>query len=229
MKTLLTSSLIVGLVLALFSTVERSGGLIDQSKVTYNISENKKLNGAYVIKDVANITRLRGSYTDNKRSGDWYCFDQAGKMVLRYNYTANKLLSLDQTAVSALEIKIMDKDPDVSTNARIPIPICSIEQYKNLLIEELKDQIPPKDKSEKVSVTADITAMVDQNGSAKYTAMYVMKSAEYKVNLYTKDKLFNLEWLPAKYNDKTYKSEVTFSTTFMIDPGTITRRFIWNY
>ncbi len=229
MKTLLTSSLIVGLAAVLFSTIEKSGTLVDQSKVTYNITEDKKLSGAYLIQDATNVTRIRGSYTDNKRSGDWYCFDQTGKMVLRYNYNANKLLSLDQDAVSALEIKVVDKDPDVATNARIPVPICSIEQYKKLLIEELKDQIPTKERTEKVSVTADITAIVDANGSAKYIAFYVLKGVEYKAILYTKDKLFNLEWLPAKYNDKTYKSEVKFSSTFDVDPGSTTRRFVWNY
>jgi hypothetical protein len=229
MKIILTSSLIVGLATVLFSTIEKSGILVDQSKVTYNITEDKKLSGAYIIQDAANVLRLRGSYTDNQRSGDWYCFDQTGKMVMRYNYTANKLVSLDQTSLSSLEIKVMDKDPDVATNARIPIPICSVEQYKKLLIEELKDQIPAKERAEKANVTADITAMVDQNGSAKYTALYYLKGIEYKANLYTKDKLFNLEWLPAKYNDKTYKSEVKFSATFDIDPNGFNRRFVWNY
>ena len=229
MKALLTSSLIVGLAAALFTTIEKSGSLVDKSKVTYNITEDKKLSGPFIIEDAAKVTRLRGSYADNKRSGDWYCFDQTGKVVLRYNYTANKLLSLDQNSVSSLEIKVIDKDPDVSTNARIPIPICSIEQYKTLLVEELKDQIPPRERAEKATVNADITASIDQNGSAKYTALYYVKGVEYKANLYTKDKLFNLEWLPAKYNDKTYKSEVKFSSTFEIDPNAFQRRFVWNY
>ncbi|RZK25061.1 MAG: hypothetical protein EOO43_06485 [Flavobacterium sp.] len=229
MKILFTSSLIVGLAAALFTTIEKTGSLVDQSKVTYNITEDKKLSGPFIIEDVSKVTRLRGSYADNRRSGDWYCFDQTGKVVLRYNYTANKLLSLDQNSVAALEIKVLDKDADVATNARIPIPICSVEQYMKLLVEELKDQIPPKDRAEKSTISADITAMVDQNGSAKYTALYYLKGVEYKANLYTKDKLFNVEWLPAKYNDKTYKSEVKFSTTFELDPNGFQRRFVWNY
>lgn len=229
MKLILTSSLLVALATALYSTIEKSGTLVDQSKVTYNITEDKKLSGAFVIEDAAKVIRLRGSYTDNKRSGDWYCFDQTGKMVMRYNYSANKLLSLDQASLSSLEIKVVDKDPDVSTNARIPVPICSVEQFKKILVEELKDQIPAKDRSEKVSLTADITAMIDQHGSAKYIALYIMKGVEYKANIYTKDKLFNLEWLPAKYNDKTYKSEVKFSSTFELDPGASMKRFVWNY
>jgi len=229
MKVLLTSSFIVGLAAVLFSTVEKTGNLVDQSKVTYNITEDKKLSGPFIIEDATKVTRLRGSYTDDKRSGDWYCFDQTGKVVLRYNYTANKLLTLDQTSVSSLEIKVKDKDPEVTTNARIPIPICSVEQYKKLLVEELKDQIPAKERAEKATITADITAMVDEKGSAKYTALYYLKGVEYKANLYTKDKIFSLEWLPAKYNDKTYKSEVKFSTTFEIDPNGFNRRFVWNY
>ena len=229
MKTVLTSSLIVGLATFLLSTIEKTGKLVDDSKVTFNITEDKKLTGTYLIQDVANVTRLRGSYADNKRFGDWYCFDNTGKLVLRYNYTTNKLLSLDQSTLTSLEFKVIDKDPDVVSNARIPIPICSVEQYKKLMVEELKDQMPVKDRSEIANVTADISAMIDQNGTAKYTALYVLKGVEYKVNLYIKDKIFSLEWLPAKYNDKTYKSEVKFSSVFDINPGGFVRRFVWNY
>ncbi|MCY1521637.1 hypothetical protein D9M68_564590 [compost metagenome] len=229
MKILFTSGLVVSLAASLFLATEKTGTLVDQSKVTYNISEDKKLNGAFIIEDASKVLRLRGNYTDNKRTGDWYAFDASGKAVLRYNYTLNKLLSLDQNAVTSLEIKVVDKDEEVASKARIPVPVCSIDQYKKILIEELKDQMPAKEKAEKVSVDADFTTMVDAGGSAKYIATYYIKGVEYKANLFLKDKLFAIEWIPAKYNDKNYKSEVKFSASFEMDPNTMNRRFIWNY
>ncbi|MEJ5994107.1 hypothetical protein WG904_06695 [Pedobacter sp. Du54] len=229
MKIFLATSLLAGLTTLLVLSVEKTGKLVDQSKVTYNITEDKKLEGAFIIEDAANVTRLRGSYKDNKRSGDWYAFNSAGKMVLRYNYTANKLLSLDQNAIAGLEIKVIDKDPNIANSARIPVPICSVDQFKRLLEEELKDQIPPKERSGKAKVTADFLAMVDANGQAKYVANYVINNLEYKANLSFKDKLFRMEWLPAESEGKTYKSEVRFSSSFEIDPASFNRRFVWNY
>ena len=229
MKILLTTSLFAGLATMLILGVEKTGKLVDQSKVTYHLTEEKKLDGAFLIEDAANVTRLRGTYKGDKRSGDWYCFDATGKLVLRYNYTASKLLSVDQNSIAGLDIKVIDKDQTVATNARIPVPICSVDQFKKLLEAELKDQIPAKERAGKAKVSADFLAMVNAKGEAKYVATYAINGIEYKANLSFNDKVFNMEWLPAEYEGKTYKSEVRFSSTFEIDPNTFNRRFIWNY
>ncbi len=229
MKIFLTTSLVLGLATSLIFTTEKTGKLVDGSKVTFNIDDQKSLTGAFKIEGDANMLRLRGSYVANKRSGDWYAFNSKGEMVLRYNYTADKLLSLAKDDLATLEIKVIDKNDNVATNARIPVPICSIEQYKRILTEELKDQLPGKDRADKATVTAEITAMIDNNGAAKYVALYVVNGVENKAVVYLKDKVFNLEWLPAKYEDKTYKSEVKFNTTFQVDPADNSRRFVWNY
>lgn len=228
MKILFNTILVLGLATNAYFTIEKTGKLVDNSKVTYNVGEDKLLTGAYKIEDAKNILRLRGSYKENKRTGDWYCFDAAGKMVLRYNYTVNKLLSLEQTELAALTIKVIDRNDDVATNASIPVPICAIDQYKHLMEEELKDQLPAKLKAAKTTVSAEIVASIDATGEAKYIAFYTANGVEEKVNLYLKDKLFNLEWLPAKYNDKTYKSEVKFTTTLELDPASFSKRFIWS-
>lgn len=229
MKILFSASLVLGLATGFYFTTEKIGKLVDNSKVTYNVGEDKLLTDAYKIEDAKNVLRLRGTYKENKRIGDWYCFDASGKMVLRYNYTVNKLLSLEQTELAALTIKVIDKDEDVATNARIPVPICAIDQYKSLMEEELKDQLPAKLKAAKTKISAEIVAMVDANGEAKYIAYYQANGVEEKVNVYLRDKLFSLEWLPAKYNEKTYKSEVKFTTTFELDPASTSKRFIWTY
>ena len=59
---------------------------------------------------------------------------------------------------------------------------------------------------------------------------FAINGIENKLVVYLKDKLFNLDWLPAQYNDKTYKSEVKFSTSFQIDSSTSSsKRFVWNF
>ncbi len=230
MKLLLSTSLVLSVVTGLFFATEKSGKLVDQSKVTYNVGEDKQLNGAYKIEDASNVLRLRGSYTANKRAGDWYCFNAAGKMVMRYNYTVGKLLSLEQAELAALEIQVIDKNKEVTTGASIPLPVVSIEQYKKLLVEELKDQIPAKERVGKVEVTAEITALVSAKGDAKYIANYSINGIDNKLVIYLKDKLFDLEWIPAKYNDKTYKSEVKFSTSFQMDSASSSsKRFVWTF
>lgn len=230
MNILSFTTVALGAIVGFFTTVEKTGKLVDDSKVTYNIGEDKQLNGAYKIEDAAKVLRLRGSYLGNKRTGDWYCFNAAGKVVLRYNYTVDKLLSLEQTELDALEISVIDKNEDVKTKASIPLPICSIDQYKMLLTEELKDQIPTKDIQGIVTVNAEITALVDSKGGAKYVANYAINGVDYKLVIYLKDKLFDLDWIPAKFNEKTYKSEVKFATSFKMDSAnTLNKRFIWNY
>ncbi len=230
MKMFVFATVALGSIVGFFTTTEKTGKLVDDSKVTYNIGEDKQLNGAYKIEDAGNSLRLRGNYLDNKRTGDWYCFNTAGKVVLRYNYSVGKLLSLEQTELDALEISVIDKNEEVKTKASIPLPICSIEQYKQLLIGELKDQIPAKEIQGVVTVNAVITALVDSKGGAKYLASYSISGVEYKTVVYLKDKLFDLDWIPAKFNDKTYKSEVKFATSFQIDAANASnKRFIWNY
>ena len=229
MKTLFATTLFIGLGAIIVNSVEKTGTLVDNSKVTYNVTEDNKLNGPIKITDVSKVVRLSGAFTDNKRSGNWYAFDADGKMALRYNYTAGKLVALDQTAYATVEIKVIDKDPEVTKNARIPVPICDLEQYKKILLAELEDQLPGKERAAVATVNAEITAMVDAKGEAKYVAVYAINGVENKATLFLKDKIFNIEWLPAQLGDKTYKSEVKFSGSFKIDPSTHAKRFIWNY
>ncbi|KQC01164.1 hypothetical protein [Pedobacter sp. Hv1] len=227
MKILLTTSLVLSL--SFVSFIEKTAMLIDQSKVTYQIGENKKLNGLYTIEDQQKNIRIRGNYKENKRIGDWYCFDAKGQTVLRYNYTTQKILTLDQESIATVDIKVLSNDTEVNDNATVAIPICSIDQYKKILIAELKDQMPPKDKSEAAKVTASITALVDKDGKAKYIATYILDQVTHQSTLFLKDKVFNIEWLPAKYKGQSYSAEVKFETAFKIDPSAGTRRFIWNY
>lgn len=227
MKSLITFTLVTGLVSGVFSIIEKSGRLVDQSKVSYNLSDDKTFHGAFEIKDVKDITRLRGSYTNNSRSGNWYCFDTDGKMVLRYNYDLKKLVSLDQEQLSGLTITVIDKNSDVSNNASAPIPICSIDQLKKIVEEQLKNDMPAKLKAEGGKVSANFIIKVNPEGEAKYFAEYVFKEVSYTTMVFVKNKIFQIDWLPATFEGKAYKSEVAFSSSFELTPGDH-KRFIWN-
>jgi hypothetical protein len=226
MKVLLTAAFIT-MVMSVMPPVEKTARLVDQSKVSYNVSENQVLNGAFEIKDVKDITRVRGGYTNDKRSGNWYCFDAAGKMVLRYNYDLKKIVSLDEDQLGGISAKVLDKDTDAVNNASMPVPVCSIDQMKKIVEEQLKNDIPAKMRAEGGQVTADFTIKVNPDGEAKYFAKYVFKDLSYTTMVYVKDKVFQIEWLPSSYKGKAYKSEVTFSSSFELVPGDH-KRFIWN-
>lgn len=227
MRSVLSSIVVMTMLFVNFDKVEKSAKLIDQSKVFYNLSEDDKLEGAYEIKDVNQLTRLRGSYIKNKRAGNWYCFDASGKMVLRYNYDLKKLVSLDEDQFAGVSVTVLDKDPDAVKNASMPVAVCSMDQMKKIVEEQLKNDIPAKMKAEGGQVTADFSIKVNPDGGAKYFAKYVFKDLSYTTMVYVKSKVFELEWLPATYNGKAYKSEVTFSSTFDLIPGDH-KRFIWN-
>lgn len=213
--------------MSVLPAVEKTGRLVDQSRVSYNLSENEVLNGAFEIKDVKETTRLRGAYTNDKRTGNWYCFDASGKMVLRYNYDLKKLVTLDEDQLAGMSVTILDKNPEVVKGASVPVPICSMEQVKRIVEEQLKNDIPAKLKAEGGQVTADFSVRINADGQAKYFAKYVFKDVSYTTMVFVKDKVFKIEWLPATYEGKGYKSEIAFSSSFDLVPGDH-KRFIWN-
>lgn len=225
MKTFLISNFLIAMIATLALFTEKEGQLIDSSKVTYNI-ENKMLNGRYLIKDTKAQIRLQGSYKDNKRSGNWYCFNAEGKMVLRYNYDVKKLISLDDKAFDSVEVEILDKNPDVVSKASNPYPMCDIGQLKTILIEELKND--PKFKSEAGMIDANITVKINAEGKAQYYAKYTLNNVVYDTTIFLQDKLFTIEWFPSQYESRSYKSEFNFSARFQLLPSDH-KRFIWNY
>jgi len=226
MKIFITSILI--LASSLLPILEKTGKLVDQSEVSYNINEKKLLDGVYTIIDSAKVTRLRGSYAQNKRVGNWYCFNAQGEVVLRYNYDLNKLVALEKEELNAVDIKVLDKNVKVAETASVPIPVCAIDQYKSLMVAELKDELSHNGKLSGGNVEAKITAHVKTDGTATYTAQYNLGDVSYTTKIYPKDKLFTIQWLPAAYEGKALKSEFTFVTSFMFKPGEH-QRFIWNY
>lgn len=223
---LITSVLSIGA----FTSVEKTVELSDRSKLVYNVSDDKKLNGAFIISSADNKLLLRGSYKDDKRSGNWYCFNPDGSVFLRYNYDLKKLVSLDTAAVKRVDVVLKTDDKDVKTNAMIPVPICSIEQYVALLGSEFERKILAENKGADGNISADLIASVDENGKATYSAVYMVGGAKAVKKLIVNEKVFDIEWIPASYQGKNIAS--TFTVNIMAnlstDP-TKRQRFMWNY
>ncbi|MBE9586487.1 hypothetical protein IM792_18710 [Mucilaginibacter sp. JRF] len=231
MNTIFKSLLITSVLsMGALNNVEKTVELSDKSKLVYNVGEDKKLNGAFTISSVENKLLLRGSYKEDQRSGNWYCFNPDGSVFLRYNYDLKKLVSLDTAAIKKVDVVLKTDDKDVKKNAMIPVPICSIEQYVALLGSEFERKIMAENKSAEGTVSADLIASVDENGKATYSAVYMAGGAKAAKKLIINEKVFDIEWIPASYQGKNIASTFTVNmmADFSSDP-TKRQRFMWNY
>lgn len=221
---------------AIFSTSlssaqeQKTSVLSDQTKVVYAMNDTKKINGTYTVLKGEDEVFLRGAYKDNVRTGNWYAFNEDGKVFLRYNYDLKKLLFLDTTSINRLKVEIDSSDPKVKEMASIPVPVTSIDQYISLLGTELKRMVKAENKNADGTLEADLITKIDKNGKASYQAQYKADGILVTKKLVIAEKAFDIDWIPATYNGVNYGS--TFSVKARINftekPG-IKQRFIWVY
>lgn len=228
MKSLILTTVSALVFSAFYIETDKTEKLKDNSIVKYHLDDKGKKNGPISITDPKGTILLSGSFKNSVRTNDWYCFDKDGTVILRYNYTLKKLISLSDKQIVGLKFRTIDKDEEVIKEAQVPVPICGVEQFKALFIAEFYNQIPPKQKATKANLKGEVTAMINEKGSVKYFVKYVLEGYEYKTNVDPDTKAFAIEWIPSTYKDKSYKSEVTFDIDLSIEPST-ERRFIWNY
>ncbi|WP_316797096.1 hypothetical protein [Pedobacter agri] len=204
--------------------------LSDQTKVVYAMNDSKKIEGIYSVLKEEDKVFLRGAYKDNVRVGNWYGFNDDGKVFLRYNYDLKKLLFLDTTSINRLKVEIDSKDPEIKEKASIPVPIISIDQYISLLGTELKRVVKTENKNADGTLEADLITKIEKNGKPNYQAQYLADGILVTKKLMVSEKGFDIDWIPASYNGVTYPS--TFSVKARINfsekPG-IKQRFIWVY
>ncbi|MFC4211881.1 hypothetical protein ACFOWA_11845 [Pedobacter lithocola] len=234
MKTSIFSSLIFILLLATSCVAkaqnQKTTTLSDQTKVVFNVIDEKILEGAYTIIKGEDKVVLRGVYKNNVRIGNWYAFNDDGNVFLRYNYDLKKLLVLDTTSINRLKVDVISNDLDVKEKASIPIPITSIDQYISLLGTELKRMVKTENKNAEGVLEADLITNIDKNGKASYQAKYTADGINVTKRLNINEKGFDFDWIPATYKGEIYAS--TFSVKAKIDfteKGGIKQRFIWVY
>ena len=205
--------------------------LADETRVSYSLNDSKKLNGPYSVTKVdGNKVFLRGSYKDGERVGNWYAFNADGNVFLRYNYDQKKLVYLDTTSISRLKVEVLAKDQPIKDKAIIPVPIASIDEYVSLLGTEAKRQLLAENKNAEGTLDVDLVARVDPNGRASYEAMYTVQGISVTKRLIISEKYFDLDWIPANFEDKNYASVFTVRARINFSEKDPTqRRFIWAY
>ena len=204
--------------------------LSDRTKVQYTINPAQKLDGSYSVTQDSNKVYLRGAYKDGQRVGNWYAFNNDTKVFLRYNYDLKKLVSLDTTSIGRLEVEVKTDDPNVKQKASIAFPIASIDQYISLLGAETKKKILLENKKAYGNLIVDLITNIDAQGKATYTAKYTADGMDLTKRINISNKTFNLEWIPANYEGKTYPSVFSVKAKIDFDSNASgPQRFVWVY
>ncbi len=233
MKNLILPFVVTGSMLAaVFNNTpadKKTKTLPDNSKLTYNVDDKNNLSGAYLVENPQKSVTLRGVYTENKRTGNWYCFNNNQTMFMRYNYDAKKVLFIDTVALKKAEITITDKDPEALKNASVPLPIFSIDQMVSLLGESAKAGYPKDLVVYNQPIDINIVATIKSKNDVSYRATYMYNNKVYAFALKTAAIPVDIEWIPSMYNGKEIEAEFKIPTKITFDPESDKQRFIWNY
>lgn len=202
--------------------------LSDGSKVSYSLSEGNQLNGAYLVNNAEGKLWLRGSFKDNQRVGNWYCFNTDGTLFLRYNYDTKKVVSVDPKSLSRIKFNILSKDSNAVSKATAPMPISSLDQYLSLFQDQISTIVKKEQKDLPNELPVDIVAELNAKGSVSYRLVYQHNGLQYSSKLSVREKMYDLAWSPATYENKIVPSEFIVSTK-IISGLDKRQRFIWNY
>lgn len=109
---------------------EKKIPLNDDLRVVYHVKENNIKQGSYYIQNAKSAQFfVRGAYTDNKRSGNWYFYNEAGKPETIYSYQQNRLDFIDSALLNKLTINIPGQDKEISENSQIPVLLSPIKVF----------------------------------------------------------------------------------------------------
>lgn len=226
----LVAAMLAACVTASAQTQEKKVAISKSAELNYTVAnDGKTKEGLYAIKNPKNDGVLvRGNYKDGNRAGTWYFFNDKEQLTLRYNYDQKKVLFLDQNALSNVKVNVISDDAEVAKNASVPLPLCPVDLYVNLLGKEIAANY--KDPVNN-GATAEITAHVDEKGKAVYTIAYITgKDKKTTPKIIAVNPVFPVEWVPSVYHDKPVAAEFTIYAK--IDQGENAdenfRRFNWS-
>lgn len=230
MKAITLPLLITSALIATFvkEITQKTKILADDSRVTYNVNEKNKLEGAYFIENTSRNVWIRGSYKENQRVGNWYAFNNDKTVFLRYNYDLKKILFIDTVALKRAEITIIDKNAD--GNESIVLPICSIDQYISIIKEAAKASFPKEQIIYNKVLPIEIIATVKSSKEVTYTISYKINGNNYAYDINNKNIDFDIDWIPASHNGKNLEAEFTIQSTLLFSSEKSEKqRFKWNY
>lgn len=209
---------------------EKKIALSDDIKITYHVNkENIKEGAFYIRQSKPEQLLVKGSYTDNKKSGNWYFYNESGKPETIYSFHQNKLAFIDSALLNKITINLPEQDKEVIENARIPVLLSPIK----LLLSELSNSIsiPGDHFLVNQPLAIQIKAAIDVNGESKYYVTYKHNGRNIEQQVKLKKSAFEIGWIPASYNAKPIKSEYIVNTAIN-NPAESEdghRRFQWNY
>ncbi|MBB5396778.1 hypothetical protein [Mucilaginibacter sp. AK015] len=229
-KILLMMTLMVAGLSASAQTAEKKAKITNASEVVYNVNTtNNHKEGVYAIQNLNNNGLwLQGVYKDDQRAGNWNFFNKDFKLFMRYNYDQKKLAFLDEHALDNVIVTILSDEDKVRKDASVPLPLCSVDYYLQLMANNIYAVRDAKYKD----MDAEVTARIGTDGKATYTVIYSVngkKADKQKVTL--PDDKFAVEWIPSMYNDKPVESEFTAYLKIQGDEPAVDhmRRTSWNY
>ena len=209
---------------------EKTIMLSNNTKVLYHFKENNVKEGSYYIRNVANDQLiLKGAYTDNIRSGNWYFYDDAGKLETVYSYQLNKLAFIDSVLLNKITINIPDQTAEVTEKTQIPVLLSPIKMFMAMMAENII--IPAEHFSINESLPIQIITKISELGKPRYYVSYKYKGKRLEEQIRPKSSAFEIEWIPANYEKKPIKSEFIINTEIANSAKAedLHMRFKWNY
>ena len=230
MKIISFPLVITGALIGSFFTelTQKTKVLADDSRLTYNVNEKNRLEGAYFVENTNRDIWIRGAYKENQRVGNWYAFNNDKTVALRYNYDLKKVIFLDTLALKKAEITIVDEK--AKGNGSITLPICSIDQYLSLLKQAAKSSFPKDQIIYNKEIPIEIIANVKSSNDVSYTISYTLNEKLYAFDINNKNIDFDIEWIPSTSNGKNIEAEFSIKSSLLFSAnGSEKQRFKWNY
>ena len=209
---------------------EKKLTLSDDIKITYHVNKSNIKEGQFYIRQSKPEQLLvKGAYTDNKKSGNWYFYNESGKPETIYSFHQNKLAFIDSALLDKITINLPGQDQQVIENARIPVLLSPIK----LLLSELSNSlsIPGDHFLVNQPLAIQIKAEIDINGESKYYVTYNHNGKNIEQQVKLKKSAFEIEWIPASFNTMPIKSEYIVNTAISnpAERENGHKRFQWNY
>jgi hypothetical protein len=207
---------------------EKKALLTEDAELVYHVADNKSKTGPFYIKRQKNDqVLLKGAYTDNKRSGNWYFYNEKGSLESVYSYQQNKLAFIDSALFSKMQVIIPDQPKEVSENASIPVLVSPMNLFLTEISESMK--IPADHFDGTNPLTIHIRTQINAKGDPTYSVIYDLNGKKIAVPVRLKKNAFEIEWIPSRYNNQSLKSELIITTNINPPQENGHSRFIWNY
>lgn len=134
---------------------------------TYNDTNMSNLNGKFLKYYESGILGLNGQYNNNEKNGDWFYYNNSGKIIIKETYSNNKLVRKENP-------NTLEKENSESRDKRKPEFTSGTKGWNSYLQHALL-----KMPSELFSLKGKIEVMFTINIEGKTTEIYLKKSAQF--------------------------------------------------